>query len=90
MYMQIGAGTMPYLPMTQGHENAGFISALGEGVSGWAIGDVVGVCSSGVRPPLGMFTPGGFADKLVADAPDLARVPRASTCRWPRWRRTPA
>jgi len=45
------------------------------GVSGWAIGDVVGVCSSGVRPPLGMFTPGGFADKLVADAPDLARVP---------------
>lgn len=66
---------MPFLPMTQGHENAGLISALGEGVSGWTVGDAVGVCSSGVRPPLGMFTHGGFAEKLVADAPDLARVP---------------
>lgn len=75
MYMQVGARVMPFLPMTQGHENAGVISAIGEGVTGWEIGDVVGVCSSGVRPPLGMFTHGGFADKLVADAPDLARVP---------------
>jgi len=76
MYMEIGEGTMPFLPMTQGHENAGVISAVGEGVTGWAVGDVVGVCSSGVRPPLGMFTHGGFADQLVADAPDLARVPQ--------------
>lgn len=75
MYMEIGDGVMPVLPMTQGHENAGVISAIGDGVEGWAIGDVVGVCSSGVRPPLGMFTHGGFADKLVAHAADLARVP---------------
>jgi alcohol dehydrogenase, propanol-preferring len=75
MYMTFGWQAMPFLPMTQGHENAGVISALGEGVTGWQVGDVVGVCSSGHRPPLGMFTPGGFADKLVADAPDLARVP---------------
>ena len=76
MYMEVGEATMPFLPMTQGHENAGVISALGAGVDGWKIGDVVGVCSSGFRPPLGMFTPGGFADKLVADARDLARVPQ--------------
>lgn len=75
MYMELGDGVMPFLPMTQGHENAGVISALGDGVTGWNIGDRVGVCSSGVRPPLGMFTPGGFADKLVTDVPDLARVP---------------
>jgi len=75
MYMSVGDTSMPFLPMTQGHENAGFISAVGEGVDGWRVGDAVGVCSSGVRPPLGMFTHGGFADKLVADAPDLARVP---------------
>ncbi|MGC4806309.1 zinc-binding dehydrogenase [Micromonospora sp. DT233] len=75
MYMQVGESVMPFLPMTQGHENAGVISALGEGVEGWQVGDVVGVCSSGVRPPLGMFAHGGFADKLVADAADLARVP---------------
>ena len=66
---------MPFLPMTQGHENAGVISEIGEGVTGWNIGDAVGVCSSGVRPPLGMFNHGGFADKLVANFEDLARVP---------------
>ncbi|MEE2056843.1 zinc-binding dehydrogenase [Rhodococcus artemisiae] len=75
MYMQVGEATMPFLPMTQGHENAGVISALGAGVEGWNLGDVVGVCTSGARPPAGMFTPGGFADKFLADARDLARVP---------------
>lgn len=75
MYMEVGDHTMPFLPMTQGHENAGYISAIGEGVTGWAIGDAVGVCSSGERAPLGMFSPGGFADKLLASAVDLARVP---------------
>ena len=75
MYMEIGQHVMPFLPMTQGHENAGLISAVGEGVTGWKVGEAVGVCSSGERPPLGMFTPGGFADKLVANAADLARVP---------------
>jgi propanol-preferring alcohol dehydrogenase len=75
MYMQMGDGVMPFLPMTQGHENAGVISAIGADVTGFEVGDVVGVCSSGVQPPLGMFTPGGFADKLVADFRDLARVP---------------
>ncbi|WP_433393457.1 alcohol dehydrogenase catalytic domain-containing protein [Micromonospora sp. KLBMP9576] len=53
MYMEIGAAAMPFLPMTQGHENAGVISALGAQVEGWQIGDVVGVCSSGVREEQG-------------------------------------
>lgn len=75
MYMETGDRVMPFLPMTQGHENAGVVSALGSQVEGFAVGDVVGVCSSGVQPPLGMFTPGGFADRLAADYRDLARVP---------------
>lgn len=75
MYITTGHPMMPFTPMTQGHENAGVISALGEGVTGWNVGDAVGVCSSGVRPPLGMFTHGGFADYLVANQEDLARVP---------------
>ena len=75
MYMEVGDSAMPFLPMTQGHENAGVITALGSEVTGFKVGDVVGVCSSGVQPPLGMFTPGGFADKLAADYRDLARVP---------------
>ena len=75
MYMETGDQAMPFLPMTQGHENAGVISALGSEVTGFAVGDVVGVCPSGVQLPTGMFTPGGFADKLAADYRDLARVP---------------
>jgi propanol-preferring alcohol dehydrogenase len=75
MYMEIGDRLMPFLPMTQGHENAGVIAALGPEVVGFRTGDVVGVCPSGVQPPTGMFTPGGFAHKLAADYRDLARVP---------------
>lgn len=73
--MEIGDKTKPFLPMTQGLENAGAISAIGSDVTGFRIGDVVGVCSSGVQPPLGMFTHGGFADKLAADFRYLALVP---------------
>lgn len=75
MYMEVGDRAMPFLPMTQGHENAGIIAALGSEVTGFEVGDVVGVCPSGVQLPTGMFTPGGFADKLAADYRDLARVP---------------
>lgn len=75
MYMELGDAVMPFLPMTQGHENAGVISAIGSEVEGFQVGDVVGVCTSGVKPPAGMFTPGGFADKMAADYRDLARVP---------------
>lgn len=75
MYMELGDQVMPFLPMTQGHENAGIITQLGAEVTGFQVGDVVGVCPSGVQPPTGMFTPGGFAGKLAADYRDLARVP---------------
>lgn len=75
MYMQIGDPMMPYLPMTQGHENAGVIVKVGSEVTGFTIGDVVGVCASGVHPSAGMFSHGGFADKMVTDYRDLAAVP---------------
>lgn len=75
MYMESGGQSMPFLPMTQGHENAGVISALGTEVAGFQVGDVVGVCPSGVQLPTGVFTPGGFAEKLAADYRDLVRVP---------------
>lgn len=76
MYMSGNDAAMSFLPMTQGHENAGVISALGSEVTDFEIGDVVGVCPSGVQLPAGMFTPGGFADKMAADHRDLARVPK--------------
>jgi propanol-preferring alcohol dehydrogenase len=75
MYMETGGRSMPFFPMTQGHETAGVIAKIGEGVTGWNIGDRVGVCPSGVAPPPGMFRPGGFADQHLAPAAGLARVP---------------
>jgi propanol-preferring alcohol dehydrogenase len=36
------AGAFP-LPMTLGHENAGWIEALGPGVTGWSVGDPVAI-----------------------------------------------
>ena len=38
--MEWPAGTLPYeLPFTLGHENAGWIEALGAGVKGWEVGE---------------------------------------------------
>jgi propanol-preferring alcohol dehydrogenase len=42
--MEWPAGTLPYeLPFTLGHENAGWIDALGPGVKGWEVGEAVAV-----------------------------------------------
>jgi alcohol dehydrogenase, propanol-preferring len=42
--MEWPAGTLPYeLPFTLGHENAGWVEALGAGVKGWEVGDAVAV-----------------------------------------------
>jgi propanol-preferring alcohol dehydrogenase len=42
--MEWPAGTLPYeLPFTLGHENAGWIEALGPGVKGWEVGEAVAV-----------------------------------------------
>jgi propanol-preferring alcohol dehydrogenase len=42
--MEWPAGFLPYeLPFTLGHENAGWIEALGPGVKGWELGEAVAV-----------------------------------------------
>src|SRR3954470_23483758 len=42
--MEWPAGFLPYaLPFTLGHENAGWIEALGAGVKGWDVGEAVAV-----------------------------------------------
>jgi propanol-preferring alcohol dehydrogenase len=75
MYMEVGDGVMPFLPMTQGHENAGVISALGDSVVGFAVGDVVGVNSAGVQPPLGMFTPAECHQAWISPLPHWRLTP---------------
>ena len=65
--------------VTMGHEVAGVIDGLGEGVSEWKIGDRVIVCA-GIRDEKGRVRTqgfdfdGGFAEFMVADASRLVAI----------------
>ncbi|HJW34374.1 MAG TPA: zinc-dependent alcohol dehydrogenase family protein [Holophagaceae bacterium] len=58
-------GRMPGLPATAGLEGLGVVEALGEGVTGWALGDRA--------VPLG--AQGTWAEALVTPSENLVRVP---------------
>jgi propanol-preferring alcohol dehydrogenase len=63
-------------PVIFGHEFAGVISQVGAGVSGYKVGDRVGVCpvgKDGTSP--GYSRDGGYATKAMAPAQDLIRIP---------------
>ncbi len=69
-------------PLYMGHENAGVIIEVGEGVKGFKVGDRVGIApisarltaEAGGRPwAVGYQTDGGYADKLLV--PDDCLVP---------------
>ncbi|MGI6493114.1 MAG: zinc-binding dehydrogenase [Pelotomaculum sp.] len=68
-------------PCIIGHEFAGVISEIGEGVTGYKIGDKVGVCpmfaSDGTGPGYGRD--GGYATKSTAPAEMLVPVPEGVT-----------
>ncbi len=67
---------LPVLPVTIGHEVAGVVAELGEGVTNVKVGDQVGVCPtgpSGVAPGYGRN--GGFQPRHVAPASDLVPMP---------------
>lgn len=67
----------PVLPRTMGHENAGVITEVGEGMEQWKVGDRVGlapVMSDGDALGYGKWD-GGFGPKLLATADNLVRLP---------------
>ncbi len=67
----------PQLPRTMGHENAGVITEVGDGMEQWKVGDRVGlapVMSDGDALGYGKWD-GGFAPKLLATADNLVRLP---------------
>ncbi|WP_166868272.1 MULTISPECIES: zinc-binding dehydrogenase [unclassified Salinibacterium] len=65
------------LPRTMGHESAGVISEVGEGMDHWKVGDRVGlapVMSDGDALGYGKWD-GGFAPKLLATDDNLVKLP---------------
>jgi alcohol dehydrogenase, propanol-preferring len=67
----------PVLPRTMGHENAGVITEVGEGMNEWKVGDRVGlapVMSDGDALGYGKWD-GGFGPKLLATNDNLVRLP---------------
>ncbi|GGM23979.1 zinc-dependent alcohol dehydrogenase [Streptomyces fumigatiscleroticus] len=69
-------------PFTLGHEVAGTVSALGEGVEGHAVGDRVAVAIIAHPEVQAHYAPGigvdgGYAERVVAHASTLVPVPAA-------------
>lgn len=65
------------LPHTRGHETAGVISAIGEGMEHWSVGDRVGMAPmmpDGTAIGFGPWE-GGFGPKLRATDANLVRLP---------------
>jgi alcohol dehydrogenase, propanol-preferring len=62
------------LPLTLGHEVAGVVSEIGDGVVGFSEGDAVGISPAGSTRP-GLARDGGYAASCVADAEDLVPIP---------------
>lgn len=67
----------PHLPRTMGHENAGIIAEVGEGMGQWKVGDRVGlapVMGDGDAIGYGKWD-GGFGPRLLATSDNLVRLP---------------
>ncbi|MFC8732078.1 zinc-binding dehydrogenase [Luteimicrobium sp. NPDC057192] len=62
-------------PITIGHEVAGVVAAVGDGVVNWKVGDRVGVCPTTDAGAPGYAFDGGFAAKMAVDEVALVRIP---------------
>jgi propanol-preferring alcohol dehydrogenase len=62
-------------PLTIGHEVAGVVTAVGDGVTDWKAGDRVGVCPTTEAGAPGYAFDGGFAAKMAVDQVALVRIP---------------
>lgn len=85
-----GRGWVAKVPIVLGHEVAGTIREIGEGVEGFAVGDRVAVGLVGYldapgrrsetpRSAPGLFRDGGYERQVVAEASELVRVPDSVT-----------
>lgn len=67
--------TLAYRPIVMGHEVAGEVSQVGEGVTDWQVGDRVGVCPTTPFGAPGFTTDGGFGEKVKVPGTALVRIP---------------
>lgn len=80
-----GAAWLDKVPITLGHEVAGEISALGEGVQRFSVGDRVGVANISqledrraagfIRSGPGIEVDGGYAESIEVHESTLVRIP---------------
>lgn len=69
-------GLFPNLPVSPGHETAGVIEAVGDGVEGYSVGDRVAVWP--MIGPFGYGVDGGWQEKVLAKPEQLVRVPEGT------------
>ena len=62
-------------PITIGHEIAGVVAALGDGVTGWKVGDRVGLCPTTTAGAPGYARDGGYSFKAAIGQQALVRIP---------------
>ena len=65
--------TLAYRPIVLGHEVAGEVAEVGDDVTGWAVGDRVGVCPTTSFGAPGFVTDGG--EKVKCPATALVPIP---------------
>ena len=63
------------VPVTLGHEDAGVISAVGDGVTDFKVGDRVAICPTTSAGCPGSSFDGGFGPKIVIGTEALVRIP---------------
>ncbi|MHB1018432.1 MAG: alcohol dehydrogenase catalytic domain-containing protein [Coriobacteriia bacterium] len=64
----------PRLPIVLGHEGAGVVSAVGEGVTNVAVGDRVGI-PSGPPENVGYWRDGAYAEKIAVPSAVVVKIP---------------
>lgn len=68
------ASMLDHMPIILGHEVAGVISAVGPGVTDFAVGDRVGIAGLGLDAP-GIVADGGFGERVIGKVDQLVRIP---------------
>lgn len=67
--------TLARTPITMGHEVAGRIAEIGEGVTEWQVGDRVGICPTTEVGAPGFVYDGGFGEQITVDQVALVKIP---------------